>query len=187
VSKKDTWIDPFIKKLCALDPPDDLANTKRAELAHLRRGLGKPTHLTLSRLGWLFISVPDWAVNPAVLIAGLFATHSQPHGSGSLGKALRRFRDATGAEESADKRFASLIDSDAEDLAERLRHIVKLLKSKNVPVDYAQLLKDILNWDHEERFVQWNWSRDYWRGLTDEPNETETSETSTPSTEGVAP
>ncbi len=184
MSEKNPWIDPFIKKLRGLDPPDNEAEADRATLAHLRRGLGKPSHLTLARLGWLFNFVPDWAVNRAVLVAGLFATHSQPGGSGSLGKALRRYRDTTGAEESTDKRFAYLVDSDAEDLAERLRHIIKLLKSKDVPIDYARLLEDLLGWDWESRKKQWDWSRDYWRGITDEPNET--SETSTPSTEGVA-
>jgi CRISPR type I-E-associated protein CasB/Cse2 len=187
MSEKRDWIEPFIKKLRTLDPPDQPQDTKRAELARLRQGLGQPSVKTLTRLGWLFAGVPNWegAVDDAVLVAGLFAAHSGAGGSGSLGKAMRRYRDLTGAEESTDKRFAYLVDSEAEELPERLRHIVKLLKYKDIPVDFRQLLEDIRGWNWESRSVQWQWSREYWKAITEEPDDTE-SETSTPSTEGVA-
>ena len=186
MSEPNGWIDTFIKKLRSLDPPDQPDAVDRAALARLRQGLGKPATDTLVRLGWLFAAVPDWATDRAVLVAGLFATHSAAGGRGTLGKALRRYRDATGAEESADKRFAYLVDSDAEDLPARLRQVVKLLAAKDVPIDCRRLLSDLLNWDWESRTVQWNWSRDYWKGLSDEPDDDTESEPSTPKTEGDA-
>jgi CRISPR type I-E-associated protein CasB/Cse2 len=187
VSGSNAWIDSFVKRLRSLDPPDHPENADRAALARLRQGLGKPATDTLTRLGWLFAAVPDWATDRAVLVAGLFATNPMTGGGGTLGKALRRYRDATGAEESADKRFAYLVDSEAEDLPDRLRQVVKLLKVKDVPIDYRRLLEDLLGWNWESRKVQWDWSRDYWKALADEPEDDAQPEASTPATEGAAP
>lgn len=160
------WIRPFIAKLWAIDPPDKPENARRAELAHLRRGVGKPAVETLGRLGWIFAEVAERNVETTVLVAGLFAIHSAPGGKGTLGKALGTYKWQTGADESTDKRFAHLIDSGLEDLPERLRHVVRLLKSKDVPVDWFRLTEDLLDWDRENRSVQWNWSRDYWRNFS---------------------
>lgn len=157
------WIRPFVAKLRVLDPPDKPQDTKRAELAHLRRGVGKPAVETLGKLGWVFAEVAERNVETAVLVAGLFAIHSAPHGKGTLGTSLGKYKLQSGADESTDKRFAHLVDSGREDLPERLRHVVRLLKSKDVPVDWFRLTEDLLGWDRETRSVQWNWSRDYWR------------------------
>lgn len=185
MSESNAWIDSFVKRLRRLDPPDQPDAADRAALARLRQGLGKSATETLARLGWLFAAVPDWATDRAVLVAGLFATNSAAGDSGTLGKALRRYRDATGAEESADKRFAYLVDSDAEDLPDRLRQVVKLLKAKDIPIDYRRLLEDLLAWNWESRKVQWDWSRDYWKASVDEPDDTE-PESSSPTPEGAA-
>ena len=46
-------------------------------------------------------------------------------------------------------------------LAHRLRQMVKLADGKSVPVDWESLLKDLLNWEHPERWVQKKWARSY--------------------------
>lgn len=186
MSASNAWIDLFIRQLESLHPPNNPDGIRRAELARLRQGLGKPATDTIVRLGWLFpLNRSKREVEAAVLVAGLFATNPTAGGSGTLGKALRRYRDATGAEESADKRFAYLVDSDAEDLPDRLRQVVKLLKAKDVAIDYRRLLEDLLAWNWESRKVQWDWSRDYWKALADEPDDDADTESSTPKTEGA--
>jgi CRISPR type I-E-associated protein CasB/Cse2 len=180
MNEKPDWQQAFIKRLRALDPPDDPDKTDRATLAHLRRGLGKPGVETLCRVGNVFDAVPDWATEDAILVAGLFAEHSAAGGSGSLGSALRVYRDKTGAEESTDRRFIQVVDSEKRDLSSRLRHIVKLLASKDVPINWYELLKHMLNWDGEERPVQWQWSRDYWRAAREDLEANEETQTETP-------
>jgi CRISPR system Cascade subunit CasB len=46
-------------------------------------------------------------------------------------------------------------------LAHRLRQMVKLADGKSVPIDWESLLKDLLNWEHPERWVQKKWARSY--------------------------
>ena len=46
-------------------------------------------------------------------------------------------------------------------LAHRLRQTVKLADGKSIPVDWDCLLKDLLNWEHPERWVQKKWARSY--------------------------
>jgi CRISPR type I-E-associated protein CasB/Cse2 len=66
------------------------------------------------------------------------------------------------AGESADKHFAQVVDSCWEDLPQRLRHAIRLLASKNIPVDWNLLFTHLIGWSNDSRWVQWCWSRDYW-------------------------
>lgn len=159
------WINDLVGRLWGLSSPDNPGAANRAALAHLRRGLGKPLAVTLSRQGWLYNEVPDRDLEAAVLVSGLFAEHQQPNGQGSIGAAFRELRKESGGE-SVEKRFAHLADSDSEDLPDRLRHAVKQLAAKDIPLDWGRLLRDILSWDAVERPVQRQWARDFWRETT---------------------
>jgi CRISPR system Cascade subunit CasB len=98
-----------------------------------------------------------------LLVACLFAIQPQSGGGRSLGKALNKLRNklAVGAE-SLDRRFVAVLDSDHTDLPYRLRQIIQLLKSNEVPVNYRSLLADLKAWDHPDRIVQRRWATDYW-------------------------
>jgi CRISPR system Cascade subunit CasB len=63
---------------------------------------------------------------------------------------------------SVERRFVALLNSHRDDLPNRLRHAVSLLRAPGVPVDWAQLLRDIQSWDHPDRFVQVQWARSFW-------------------------
>jgi CRISPR type I-E-associated protein CasB/Cse2 len=154
--------DTFLHALRALDPPNEPVRTDRATLARLRRGIAKPEFETLMTCGWLFDELDDDDVSNGILLAGLFAWHSQAHGQGSMGKSLAHYRSKVG--ESADKHFVQLVDSTREDLATRLRHAVRLLASKDIPVDWKLLFTHLIAWNSDDRWVQWHWSRDYWVG-----------------------
>ena len=64
--------------------------------------------------------------------------------------------------ESVDRRFTVLLGANREDLPQHLRHAVSLLKSKDVPVDWARLLDDLKWWDDDDRRVQRRWAKAFW-------------------------
>jgi len=156
---------PFIRYL-----EDLVRNRDRGALADLRRGLGKPPGTALEMHRHVVPFLPQgkpWTEAAYYLTAALFAYWHQgkdevaPNPPANLGASLARM--ATGDnEDSLDRRFTALLKSHREDLPHHLRQVVGLLKSNDIPVDWSQLLKDLLIWDHEEQFVQRNWARSFW-------------------------
>jgi CRISPR system Cascade subunit CasB len=153
----------------------------RAMLAGLRRGLGKVPGTEPETFPYVvpFLSEGTrWAQERATfLVASLYGQHPLPGGSGSLGASLHKMRAK--ASESLDKRFTALLNAHADDLHHSLRHIVSLLRSYDVPVDWLQLLNDLPFWSHEDRFIQRSWAKDYWRKvMTEESGSAESTEES---------
>jgi CRISPR system Cascade subunit CasB len=68
------------------------------------------------------------------------------------------------AEKRVEKRLVALLNCHRNDLPDHLRHTIGLLKSKEIPVNWTQLLWDVQNWQRESRDVQRNWARQFWRG-----------------------
>jgi len=141
-------------------------------LAALRRGLGKrPGEAAEAHryvVPWLAPEARPWQDDAYYLIGALFAWHqgSWPEADGTgkaptnLGASFARLR---GGSDGIEKRFVALLNCHRDDLPNHLRQAVGLLKSKDVPVDWAQLLHDILGWDWESRSVQREWARAFWR------------------------
>lgn len=147
----------FVGFLRGLERSED-----RGALAKLRRSVGKdyPSAEAL-RLIAPFLpqdQTRSWKTRCYELVAGLFAAHPAAGGGGNMGDAFLRL----GSHESAQKRFVALLDSDPDDLPHRLRQAVSLARSKDVPIDWARLLTDLLHWDDESRWVQYKWARAYW-------------------------
>ena len=81
--------------------------------------------------------------------------------SGNLGQSLRRLR-TKGNAPGLDRRFEILLDADETQLVTRLSRCVRLIAAtKASPIDWAVLLKDLLAWDHPERYVQRRWAQSY--------------------------
>lgn len=143
----------------------------RGALAHLRRGLGKPPGGAPEMLRYVVPYLPDLPSRRQeeawYLVAALFAFWHQgkdaltPNPPANLGASLARMVDAHN-EDSLDRRLTALLKSHPEDLPQHLRQVVGLLKSKDIPVDWRQLLKDLLNWDHPEFRVQRKWAQAFW-------------------------
>lgn len=96
------------------------------------------------------------------LVATLFPLAS-PATKGSLGNAMKMARKANKTGENGyNRRMEILLDSDVEQLPFRLRQIVKLLKSAEIPINWAGLIKDLSNWNRTNRSVQEKWARDYY-------------------------
>jgi CRISPR system Cascade subunit CasB len=62
---------------------------------------------------------------------------------------------------STEKRFVALLDSDEEQLPNRLRRMVSLLKEHMI--DFDALLSDIVSWNNPKRVVQVKWAREFYR------------------------
>ncbi|MCL6622969.1 MAG: type I-E CRISPR-associated protein Cse2/CasB [Syntrophobacterales bacterium] len=150
---------------------DLVRNQDRGALAALRRGLGKPPGTALDMHRYVVSYLPPkltWMQEEAYfLLAALFAYWHQgkdlvaPNPPANLGASLAQMATREN-EDSLDRRFTALLKSHREDLPHHLRQVVGLLKSNEVPVDWQQLLKDLLNWDHENQFVQRKWARSFW-------------------------
>jgi CRISPR system Cascade subunit CasB len=157
----------------------------RSALAALRRGLGRPPGEEPSMhryvAPWYRPEQSRWAEDTYYLVAALFAHHpvswDERSGPSNLGASFARLQNAGGGSpEAVERRFASLLGVDAEDLHLHLRHAVSLLKSQDIPVDWGQLLTDLRWWGHEDRWVQRRWAQAFW-GRSPQPGETEDTET----------
>lgn len=109
-----------------------------------------------------------------LMTAALFAFHPKSFGNEqtasrhrNLGESLRMLGEAmssgTGPElelpDSLKRRVEAMLGAPRDEVFGHLRQMVSLLKTKEVPVDWAQLLFDLTRWDRAGRPVQWEWSR----------------------------
>ena len=124
----------------------------RASLARLRRASGKPPGTVPEALPLIVPFLPgDQHEHWAYFVLGpLFAMHPESAHEGNMGTTYRGFGD----HESASKRFVALLNCHEDELATHLRQAISLAKSKQIPVNYRQLLKDIINCTQPNRVVQ---------------------------------
>ena len=144
----------------------------RGVLAALRRGLGRPpgTVPDMYRyvVPWLPEEAPPWQEDAYYLIAALFAYHPKEGGRGNMGSHFARACDPQGDNTAIERRFTTLLAAHPDDLDDYLRQAVSFLKSKEVPVDWHQLLSDVMGWGHPEQYVQRCWARGFWGRATEE-------------------
>lgn len=74
-----------------------------------------------------------------------------------------------------DKRFKSIIASDFDELPFRLRQLVKFIKSKDGKINFADLMKDLYNWEKDDKWVQRKWVKGFYN-IKDITNEGEKNE-----------
>ena len=130
-------------------------------MAILRRGANRRPETTFEMFPLVVPWIPKhrYAENGALLVAALFALHPQSGGNGTLGKAFAHIPENN---ESTKQRFNALLNCHRDDLSYHLRQAVSLLRSREVPVDWRRLLRDVLGWEHESRYVQRDWAREFW-------------------------
>jgi CRISPR system Cascade subunit CasB len=155
---------PFIKHLEELR--DD--RNSRGALAALRRGLGQPPGTVPAMFPYVERYLPE-DVNSRqemayYLVAALFAYHPDPGGHGNVGHHFADVRRKNpGSDDTAlERRFTALLAAHRDDLTFYLRQTVSFLKSKEVPVNWNQLFRDIQHWGYESRSVQKRWARAFW-------------------------
>ena len=124
---------------------------------------------------------PDdgWRRQVHYLVAGLWALHRREGAQGtpeSLAKACFRYYQAQGKSPSVERRFITLLDADQDQVPYRLRQMIALLK--DYPLDFSALLKELLSWTHEKKWVQNRWAQDFYRNWQseEEPESVSTKE-----------
>jgi CRISPR system Cascade subunit CasB len=137
----------------------------RAAMATLRRALSgeeRDTLPTYRYLGWYLPPHPRER-DRCILIAALFADHQGSTTEGTLGKHLAALIRADDQKQAAvERRFSQLLAAHSDDLPVYLRQVVSLLKTAGIPVNWQQLLRDVLYWDVDGERIRQKWAYDFW-------------------------
>jgi len=163
----------FIIYLQSLVEKDD-----RGALASLRRGLGQKPGSTPEMYRYIVPLLPKEPYRSQeeafYLIAALFASHPKSTNKGNLGNHLAVAR-TEGNEQALERRFTALLSAHPDDLPDYLRQTISLLKSKEVPVNWSELLYNLQSWSHPEYGdrVRKNWATAFWGYRQTSANEDE--------------
>lgn len=150
-----------------------LAGSNRGALAELRRSLTFAPGTAPRVFPYVepFIAADDHSDSARrlahYLVAGLYALHPQQQGV-TLAKAMGTLYRKQEQSPSIEKRFIALLESEAETLAEPLRHCVTLLRSHDLAIDYQCLLSDLTYWLNPTRAdrldkLRRRWATDFYR------------------------
>ena len=125
----------------------------RGAMADLRCALTD----TRRHRAWPWLAAVGGIENAQIeVVVGLYAYHPEETASGNLGTVCRRL---SGEHNSFDGRFRRLLACDRNEICEHLRPVVLAAKAKNIPINYEQLLLDLIVW--AER-VKARWAKEYW-------------------------
>ncbi|MBA3946027.1 MAG: type I-E CRISPR-associated protein Cse2/CasB [Herpetosiphonaceae bacterium] len=187
----------FIHYLHSLVERDD-----RTTLAALRRGLGKEPGTASEMYPHVVPFLPGGKglrdEMPYYLVAALFGWHQKdwssdgqrPNLGGSLAQLRRQQANERGTEpeqgDSTERRFVAVLSSTFDDLPYHLRQMIGLLRTKEVPVNWRQLLSDLKHWEDDDRYVQRDWARSFWKQRPPEQPADQGQEPSIP-TDGSEP
>lgn len=163
----------------------------RGALAALRRGLGKRPGTELAMAPYVeWIKPEPWERPRYYLIAALFGCLPGPKSEGKPDHKLMKDRPNIGdamdgivgvyagedksgepedvrrekARKRVERRFTALLNAHPDDLPRQLMRVVSLAKSKEVPVDYRRLLRDLRYWESDTKWVQMQWAASFWSG-----------------------
>lgn len=173
-------------------------SSTKANLASLRQSVNKEVHRATGVFPIIFSNIPDEYLGRTdeltdgersiILALQLFALHQQGREQSvnlqsselktekalsNLGGSLHTLRVAEDSQ-AVDRRFNAMITAtNFDELANHLRHLIKLLKSKkDTKVNYAQLAQDLF-WFQKgnESGIRLKWSRSYYRQYNEKKGE----------------
>jgi CRISPR system Cascade subunit CasB len=98
------------------------------------------------------------------VVGAMFGANPKHVSGSTVGRSFRALKDQ--GSDSIEARFVALLAAHPDDLHSHLFHATGLLKSKDFGLDYYVLLKDLMDWDREDRSVQNRWARAYYRKST---------------------
>lgn len=152
----------------------------RGMMANLRRGVGKQPGELPELWEIIFDRIPDellginkasyaeWAVYTALT---LYAVHQQSSDSNmhqkeiSIGQAAACLIKNEEDTERILKRLNLVVTAvSSEDLAYHLKAVIQMLRQDNIPLDYAELAKELYLFHYEEsaQNIKLKWGRDFW-------------------------
>ena len=148
----------------------------RASLAELRRGLGRTPGEAPGAYREVLAILDDTAASTrfedvCFQVATLYALYPRNGGTPrsveqgrrrNLGSSLRLLGGRDERRQGAERRVLALLNCNADDLPDHLRHAVSLLRADDQPIDWRQLLTDLRGWSQQDRHVQRAWARAFW-------------------------
>lgn len=173
------------------------AGEAKGQLAQLRRGIGKSPGELPELWGIFLQTLPEelmskgcdptraeWAIYTALT---LFALHQQGHSESvnlqgkdnSLGCSARKLVHSDEEEERIRLKLSMAAQSDdMEELAYRLKTLVRLLSAKDIPLDYVDLAKDLFLFQSEKYVdrIRLKWGQDFYRKIKTNENGKEESD-----------
>jgi CRISPR system Cascade subunit CasB len=166
------WPERLTKRIFSFVENKDRVPEHLAALAGLRRGLGKepgddttPFRYIADCLDQCTDTEFAWAYRVSALCAwhqGFWPWDTRAFWRSNLGASMYQVKSIV-AGDSVERRFNALLNCHADDLPVHLRHAIGLLRSNDVPVDWVQLVVDVLDWQGDDREVQRRWARSFWR------------------------
>jgi CRISPR system Cascade subunit CasB len=112
----------------------------------------------------------DFRALTVQLIAGLYASHPDECNNGDLGSTCRAFAseaersmiDSKGELGPVSRRMQHLLAAEGEEVFPRVLRLVLRAKAEGVPVNYGQLLEDLMQWRYDPDAVRVRWARGFW-------------------------
>jgi CRISPR system Cascade subunit CasB len=165
--------DSFVTYLEELRERDD-----RGQLAAMRRWLARSagSQVEATRVVQPQLTMSSYDMRKDIreeatyLIGALFALHHREisHTPENMGDHFRAmFQEGEPPPPNVERRFMSLLACDADDFDVALRQAVMLLKSKEVPINWHQLIWDTMTWKGKDEAkrdeVRMRWARRFWR------------------------
>lgn len=139
------------------------AGRDRKPLAVLKRSLAFPPGTYWPAFPYVepFVEPEDgWPREAHYVVAGLFAKYPIQIDSRALPRVLGE-EHRSNPRSSLEARFLALLDSDRDQLVDRLRRTVVLVAGDGL--DWTTLLADLQRWFHPDRFVQRRWALEFYR------------------------
>ncbi|MEN8232817.1 MAG: type I-E CRISPR-associated protein Cse2/CasB [Thermodesulfobacteriota bacterium] len=143
----------------------------RGKLATLRKGLidtqSQSTWPLLSR----FINFDKpYQMKVLQTVAGLYAHHPQNTSSGNLGSTCFKLLDedekkkmAQGESGPISRNFQYVLAANGEELLPRVRRLGFRSKADEIPINYVQLTKDLLDWQYKKDRIKLAWGKEFWK------------------------
>jgi CRISPR system Cascade subunit CasB len=164
----DTSISKLERANKFLESVQEHIEKDSGDKADLKRALsGEERHLRNAYFVLRYLRDIEWQQDVWIFVAALSAFYPQEirakqrdFGSSCWNLAVEI--DKTGESKGRAKRFKALLDTSLTDIQSPLTNLVRHMKSKEIRVDYAQLLVDLLQWEHPKQYIQDNWARTYW-------------------------
>ena len=149
-----------------------LSHLGKGEQARLKRSAGKALPEASGAAQLLFYRLLPEGIEKReeetyFLLATLYPLAEASSTPASLGVALHHYRLNLSNPESLDRRVRRLLEADKARLPFLVRQTVRLLADREQRIHWPTLLKDLLHWNSEKRFVQMRWARDYWATAAD--------------------
>lgn len=145
----------FIARLDKLDVGDR---------ARLKRNAGKTIGEAHEVLGLFYAILPhnisQFQEEIYFLVATLYPMTSKGS-KGNFGDHLLMAQSSKNSK-GLDRRVEILLDADLPQLHFRLRQSVHFLQSCRVSINWVQLLEDLLQWNHPDRYIQKRWARSFY-------------------------